>query len=256
MATYKGEDMKRIAPILNLGEKEHILVVHDECIFYSNDGKRGTWAKSGELPLRKKGNGKSIMVSEFLTEACGRLKLTVEHIENYPDVPEEARVCLKPGANEEGYWTAAHLIDQVEYKTIPIFEALFPVFIFDNSSNHSAFAPDALVAKRMNIGSGGNAPKMRDTFWGPNHEKQSMNFPDGQPKGIKQILCERGLWRQNMVGECKLCRNGNSDSLRTDCCGRRIISLQPDFLAQRSALVETIENSGHVCMFLPQFTVN
>jgi hypothetical protein len=257
MATYEGEDMKRIAPILNLGEKEYILVVHDECIFYSNDGKRGTWAKSGELPLRKKGNGKSIMVSEFLTEACGRLKLTVEHIENYPDVPEEARVCLKPGANEEGYWTAAHLIEQVEYKAIPIFEALFPnciaVFVFDNSSNHSAFAPDALVAKRMNIGSGGNAPKMRDTFWGPNHEKQSMNFPDGQPKGIKQILCERGLWRQNMVGECKLCRNGNSDSLRTDCCGRRIISLQPDFLAQRSALVETIENSGHVCIFLPKF---
>jgi len=66
------------------------------------------------------------MVSEFLTEACGRLKLTVEHIENYPDVPEEARVCLKPGANEEGYWTAAHLIEQVEYKAIPIFEALFP----------------------------------------------------------------------------------------------------------------------------------
>src|SRR5437764_12648968 len=89
---YEGEDMKRIAPMLNLGEKERILVVHDECIFYSNDGNRGTWAKSGELPLRKKGNGKSIMVSEFLTEACGRLKLTAEHIENYPDVPEEARV--------------------------------------------------------------------------------------------------------------------------------------------------------------------
>ena len=96
--------MKRIAPILNLGEKEHILVVHDECIFYSNDGKHGTWAKSGELPLCKKGNGKSIMGSEFLTEACGRLKLTAEHIKNYPDVPEEARVFLKPGVSEEGHW--------------------------------------------------------------------------------------------------------------------------------------------------------
>ena len=99
MAPYEGEDMKRIAPILNLGEKKHILVVHDECIFYLNDGKHGTWAKSGELPLCKKGNGKSIMVSEFLTEACGRLKLTAEHIENYPDVPEEARVFLKPGTS-------------------------------------------------------------------------------------------------------------------------------------------------------------
>jgi len=78
MVTYEGED---ITHILNLGEREHILVIHDECIFYSNDGKRGTWAKLGELPLCKKGNGKSIMVSE----AC-------EHIEDYPDVPEETRV--------------------------------------------------------------------------------------------------------------------------------------------------------------------
>src|SRR5438128_5279895 len=154
------------------------------------------------------------MLSEYLTKAFGRLKITAENIENYPDVPEEARVYLKPGANEEGYWTAMHLIEQVEYKAIPIFKALFPnciaVFAFDNSSNHS-------VAKRMNIGPGGN-------------ERQSMNFPDGRPKGIKQILSERGLWRKNMVGECRLCRDGNNDSLRVDCCGRKIISLQPDFL--------------------------
>ena len=39
MTTCEGEDMKIIAHILNLGEREHI---HDECIFYSNDGKRGT----------------------------------------------------------------------------------------------------------------------------------------------------------------------------------------------------------------------
>src|SRR5437763_14413755 len=119
-----------------------------------------------------------------------------------------------------------HLIEQLEYKAIPIFETLFPnciaVFAFDNSSNHSAFAPDALVAKRMNIGPGGNAPKMRDTFWGPNNERQSMNFSDGKPK------------KKNMVGECKLCQDRNNDPSRVDCCGRQIISLQPDFLAQKS----------------------
>src|SRR6185369_16802478 len=257
MATYEGENMKKVPPILTSGEKEHLLVVHDECIFYSNDGKCGTWAKSGELPLHKKGNGKSIMVSEFLTEACGRLKLTAKQIEDCPDVPEEAQVYLKPGKNDEGYWTAECLIEQVEYKAIPIFEALFPnciaVFAFDNSSNHSTFAPDALVAKRMNIGPGGNAPKMRDTFWGPNNERQSMNFSDGKPKGIKQVLIERGLWKKNMVGECKLCQDRNNDPSRVDCCGRQIISLQPDFLAQKSALVEVIENAGHVCIFFPKF---
>ena len=40
------------------------------------------------------------MMSEFLTKG---LKLTVEHIENNPDVPEEARVYLKPGTNGKGY---------------------------------------------------------------------------------------------------------------------------------------------------------
>ncbi|CAG8526832.1 4801_t:CDS:2 [Acaulospora colombiana] len=88
--------------------------------------------------------------------------------QSYPDVPEEARVYLKPGVNEEGYWTATHLIKQVEYKAISIFEALFSnciaVFAFNNSSNNSTFAADALVAKRMNIRPGRNVPKMWDTF--------------------------------------------------------------------------------------------
>jgi len=197
------------------------------------------------------------MVSEFLTEACGRLKLTVEQIKNHPDVPEEARVYLRSGKNDEGYWTTKCLIEQIEYKAIPIFEALFPncirVFAFDNSSNHSAFALDALVAKRINIGPGGNAPKMHDTFWDPNNERQSMNFFDGRSKGIKQVLIEQGLWKKNMIGECKLCKDKNDDPLHVDCCERRIMSLQSDFLAQKSALVETIENADHICIFFPKF---
>ncbi len=71
MAKYEGDNMERIPSVLEPNEKEIILITHDECIFYLNDGKRGVWAKSGELPLRKKGNGRSIMVSEFLMEECG-----------------------------------------------------------------------------------------------------------------------------------------------------------------------------------------
>jgi len=51
MSKYEGETMKRIYPNLLEGEKERILVTYDECIFYSNDGKREVWAKNGELPL-------------------------------------------------------------------------------------------------------------------------------------------------------------------------------------------------------------
>ncbi len=40
--------------------------------------------------LQKKGNGRSIMVSEFLTEINGRLRLQQEDIEKYPNIPKEA----------------------------------------------------------------------------------------------------------------------------------------------------------------------
>ena len=51
MAKYVGDDMKCVPSELKDGEKEHILVTHDECIFYANNGKRGIWAPNGELPL-------------------------------------------------------------------------------------------------------------------------------------------------------------------------------------------------------------
>ncbi len=150
MSKYEGETMKRIYPNLPEGEKERILVTHDECIFYSNNGKREVWAKNEELPLRKKGNGRSIMVSEFLTEIDGRLCLQQTNILQNPNIPEEARCYLKPGKNQEGYWIAEHLLEQIKCKVIPIFETLYPncvaVFVFDNSSNHAAFGKDALVA--------------------------------------------------------------------------------------------------------------
>jgi len=41
MAKYEDKSMERIPPILGPNEKEIILIMHDECIFYSNDGKWG-----------------------------------------------------------------------------------------------------------------------------------------------------------------------------------------------------------------------
>ena len=104
------------------------------------------------------------MVSEFLTEVDGRLKLKLTDIEQYPTVPAEAREYLEPGKDREGYWTAENVLNQIKTKAIPIFEALYPncisVFAFDNSSNHAIFAKDALVSKKMNLNPGGMQPKM------------------------------------------------------------------------------------------------
>ena len=85
----------------------------------------GVWAKFRELPLRKKGNGRSIMVSEFLMEECGRLKLNSQQRQQNPSIPEEARAYLQSEKDREGYWTSEHLIEQVKTKAIPILKQFF-----------------------------------------------------------------------------------------------------------------------------------
>ena len=52
-----------------------IPVTHDESTFYQNDEHKITWAQQSERPLPKpKGEGQSIMVSDFLTAEWGRLR--------------------------------------------------------------------------------------------------------------------------------------------------------------------------------------
>ncbi|POG53581.1 hypothetical protein GLOIN_2v1792152 [Rhizophagus irregularis DAOM 181602=DAOM 197198] len=168
---------------------------------------------------------------------------------------------------ELGYWIAEHLLEQIECKVIPIFEALYSdcvaVFAFDNSSNHAAFSKDALVASRMNLNLSGKQPVMRNTYFGPNNQLQTMVFPityhdeklRGKPKGInKQVLIEREKWPPGgLILVCKECKEKIQDISRTTCCARRVISLKPDFIAQKGAIEELIENAGHKCIFPPKF---
>ena len=99
------------------------------------------------------------MVNDFLLEIDGRLKLNENEILLHSKVPIEARKFLKPGKNEEGWWTAEHLLDQVVNYAILIFEVKYPncisIFAFDNSTNHRAMAKDALNVNNMNVNPGG-----------------------------------------------------------------------------------------------------
>jgi hypothetical protein len=74
---------------------------------------------------------------------------------------------------------------------------------------------------------------MKDIVFGSDNKLQSMVFPlnhlkySNQPKGIKQILIERGLWHNGLCLKCELCKGKNKqiDLTRIDCCARRIMPL-------------------------------
>ncbi|PKY44370.1 hypothetical protein RhiirA4_458653 [Rhizophagus irregularis] len=148
MSKYESESMDRIHPNLPEEERKRILVVHDECIFYSNDGKC-------EL----------------------RLRLQQTDIEKHLHIPEAARCYLKPGINQDGYWTVEHLPEQIEYKAIPIFKTLYPdcsyrILTLSQITNY-----------------------YNQWYWLSNipttHNDEKLR---GKPKGIKQVLMKCGKW--------------------------------------------------------------
>jgi hypothetical protein len=109
----------------------------------------------------------------------------------------------------------------------------------------------------MNLRPGGKQARLRDGWFMQDGRKvvQPMIFPKDhtefpdQPKGMKQVLLERGLWVDKLLMKCpKKCSVGS-----VGCCAKQILELQPDFKEQRSLVQEVIEEAGHLCIFLPKF---
>lgn len=98
---------------------------------------------------------------------------------------------------------------------------------------------------------------MRSTTFGPSDTQQSLYYSDDHPtmpgwfKGMEQIICERGLWPEKGLRaqyEGFKCEPG-----KTDCCCRRLLLTQPDFVNQKSHLEEHITARGHICDFYPKY---
>jgi hypothetical protein len=112
----------------------------------------------------------------------------------------------------------------------------------------------------MNLNPGGKQAHMRDGWFIRESDGmkviQSMIYPSthatfpNQPKGMRAVLEERGLWNNKLKMKCK---GPASSCMAPDCCATRILSLQPDFKAQKSLVQETITNAGHLCIFLPKY---
>ena len=81
MFKYVGDDCETaIRPDLDDGVRPLVLVVQD-------DGRKSVWMENGKTKLRPKGQGRVIMVSEFLCECHGRLSLSDDDANVIPFFP-------------------------------------------------------------------------------------------------------------------------------------------------------------------------
>ncbi|KIK38771.1 hypothetical protein CY34DRAFT_25514 [Suillus luteus UH-Slu-Lm8-n1] len=235
---------------------EMVAVWHDESCFHANDYKTRAYLLPGQQILQKKGRGRIIHVSGFIDAVDGRLALR----DKEGEVVEEARKIIYPGANgSDAWWDTAQLLAQMK-DAIRIFEAAHPnrqaLFIFDQSSAHASLPEDALRAFDMNKSNGGKQRHRQDTVIPQSNpciehrgKIQKMTLPDGSPKGLKQVLEERGFDVRKLRAKCAPVCPWES----TNCCMACLLSQQEDFTNQPSMLETLIKKAGHECIFLPKF---
>ena len=227
------------------GEK-CIVWFHDESAYNTTEDTPTLWGEKGKLPIKPKGKGSSIMVSEFIEEKDGYLALSDEQYEfevtnSDQEIDKSALAILEIGEHREGYWNSDCFMEQVA-KAVKIAEVKYPssqgyhhIWCFDHSCGHTAFADDALIASKVNKGPGGKQPKMRDTVW--NGQPQTLTLPDGRPKGAAQILEERGYNTRGMKLEEM----------------RAILADHDDFKNEKCRVDTFLSNCGHTCIFIPKF---
>jgi hypothetical protein len=182
---------------------------------------------------------------------------------------------FKAGKNRDGWFTNDDLAKQLQDTVLQLAEDLHPncelCFAFDNSQAHHKAPDDGLDASKLPLKCGGkNVPTMRDGYFTVNEQRviQRMSHENGIPKGLRQILMERGKWRNNMLRMCRFCKDKIPHIERTHpdhgldathelttqtCCAWYTLSQEPDFKAQRELLREIVEDRGHIIIYYPKY---
>jgi hypothetical protein len=94
--------------------------MHDESIFHTNEQWQRVWVTDDQQPLRLKGNGRPIHISDFICEPTGRLALTDAQLVAHALLPKsqqlrttDARKIIYPGKNHDKWWDMPQLLEQV-----------------------------------------------------------------------------------------------------------------------------------------------
>ena len=120
---YRKEYLLNLANIESSGPVKRIRVYHDESLYYANSLQNIFWSDETMQPIRQKSLGGSIMVSDFVEEHDGFLRVSQETADRVGIQCKEARQYLEIGVGS--YWRSEAFLKQVE-KAITIFEAKYP----------------------------------------------------------------------------------------------------------------------------------
>ncbi|KIJ10549.1 hypothetical protein PAXINDRAFT_164241 [Paxillus involutus ATCC 200175] len=232
--------------------KRTVVWFHDESTFYAHDRRKKRWVHSNEKATpQPKGEGTSLMVADFVSADYGWLRS--------PDGKESARVLFRAGKSRDGYFTNDEILEHVE-TAIAILQKHYPdedhIFVFDNATTHLKRADDALsarnmpkgfVMKKVQIANGFFNGAVQEFYWPEDHENA------GKFKGMVQILEERGFEAKKLKLKAQCNKEFKCAPGLTDCCCRRILYNQPDFIQIDSLLETTCKMKGFNVMFLPKF---
>ena len=87
-----------------------VTIFHDESTFQSNEDQRYMWCQPDQTAIKPKSRGSGRMVSDFIDEYSGYLRLSPSEVEAArvinPEITNEARQIIEYGENTDGYWTA------------------------------------------------------------------------------------------------------------------------------------------------------
>jgi hypothetical protein len=253
--------------------------VHDETIFYAHDRRQTAWYHKDATPMPyTKGEGVSLMIADFVSADYGWLRS--------PDGKDSARVIFRPGKNREGYFMNDDILTQVDH-AMTILSKYYPdedhFFLYDNATTHLSRSADSLSALKMPknpskpetnfgvltnlVGANGrplhgpdgkllkHKVQMRNGQF--NGGEQELYFPEGHEKaglfkGMAIILTERGY---NVADKRAQCGKKFSDCPEgsKDCCCRRMIYSEPDFVEEEALLETCCRSRGYPVHFFPKF---
>ncbi|KAJ3503578.1 hypothetical protein NLJ89_g8370 [Agrocybe chaxingu] len=277
MSQWSSKDGPPTHPDLTPGERRVVVWYHDESTFYAHDRRRKRWVHSSETAKPyKKGEGASLMVADFFSAEYGWLASRCGK--------KCARVLFKAGKAREGYFDNDDIRKQLAI-AMDILTEDYPdedhVFVFDNAKTHTKRAEGALSALKMPKGPSPNfmvevndlgldgklqyktdgkilkkKVPMSNGRFNDGTEQEFYHPPGhtlaGQFKGMAAILEERGIGTSKLKAQCGKkfsdCAPG-----RKDCCCRRTLYNQPDFVNVESLLDADTKARGFGLILLPKF---